>query len=127
MSVFFWIAVAAVTITSSARLTRLATYDHLPPVEWLRNKYADATDGSGWQLLAYCAYCASFWITLAVVLSGYASDWHESWWVVNGIFGASYLAAILMVHDGDDEDEPVVEQHFHGDFPVIENASEDEN
>lgn len=99
---FFWIAVALVVITSSARLTRLVTFDHLPPVKWLREKYAARTDGSDWQLLAYCGYCASFWVTLIVVGWGYLTDWQTAWWIVNGIFGASYLAAILMSRDGDE-------------------------
>lgn len=129
MNEIYWIAIAAVVITSSSRITRLLTYDKFPPVEWLRNKYADLTDGSGWQLLAFCAYCASFWVTLAVVLSGYFSDWHTIWWLVNGVFGASYLAAILMVHDGEPEDEPeqgyvVAPPDFSTDFPVIETAEE---
>lgn len=109
---FYWVAVAVVTITSASRLTRLATWDHFPPIEWARNKYADLTDGSGWQLLAFCGYCASFWITGLVLLTAYfagvldrdstAEVWTRVWWIVNGTFGASYLAAILMVHDGDD-------------------------
>lgn len=109
---FYWIAVALVTVTSSARLTRLATVDKFPPMVWFRDKFADFTDGGprrrGWQLLMFCGYCFSFWATLAVVLTGYYSDWHEAWWVVNSILGGSYLAAILMAHDGDindDEDE----------------------
>lgn len=129
MDAFFWIAVAAIVITSSSRITRLLTYDKFPPIQWLRHKYEDATDGSGWQLLAFCPYCASFWVTLAVVLSGYYSDWHTAWWIVNGVFGGSYLAAILMVHDGDDgdEDEEDDEDERAGlstDFPAIEGAKE---
>lgn len=111
MSAFEWVAVALVVITSSARLTRLLTYDHFPPIEWLRNKYADATDGSTWQLLAYCAYCMSFWATLVVLLSGYYSNWDEVWWLVNGILGASYLAAILMINDGDDSGAPAGDEN----------------
>ena len=103
MTNFEWIAVAVVTVMSAARLTRLATFDSFPPVAWLRDKYADATDGTKWQILAFCPYCASFWITLAVVLSGYYSDFHEAWWLINSILGASYLAAIVQVHDGDDD------------------------
>lgn len=103
MTNFEWIAVAVVTVMSAARLTRLATFDSFPPVAWLRDKYADATDGTKWQILAFCPYCASFWITLAVVLSGYYSDFHEVWWLINSILGASYLAAIVQVHDGDDD------------------------
>lgn len=109
MTVFEWIAVAVVVVLSSARLTRLATYDPFPPVRWLRDLYGDWTDSHSWSrswaLLAYCGYCASFWITLAVVLSGYFSDWHVVWWLVNAVFGGSYVAAIVMVHDGDPEDE----------------------
>lgn len=104
MTPFYWIAVAVVVVLSSARLTRLATYDLFPPVLWLREKFAAATDGSGWQLVAYCGYCASFWLTLVVVLSGYYSDWHTAWWIVNGTLGASYLAAIVMANDGDEDD-----------------------
>jgi len=99
---FFWVAVALVTVTSAARLTRLVTFDHFPPVKWLRNKYAAKTDGSDWQLLAYCGYCASFWVTLVVVAWGWATDWQTAWWLVNGVLGASYDAAILMTNDGED-------------------------
>ena len=103
MNTFHWIAVAVVVVLSSARLTRLAVFDSFPPAEWLRNKYADWTDGTGWQLIAFCGYCASFWITALVVGSGYYSDWHPAWWLFNGAMGASYLAAILVTFDGDDE------------------------
>lgn len=103
MNTFHWIAVAVVVVLSSARLTRLVMFDAFPPVKWLRDLYADATDGTGWQLIAFCAYCASFWVTLAVVLSGYYSDWHTVWWIVNGSLGASYLAAITVTFDGDDD------------------------
>lgn len=123
MNEFYWIAVAAVTIVSSARMTRLATWDQFPPVVWLRNKYAEWTDKTdrrrGWQLLAFCGYCASFWITaiivswadLAGVLDGKAAWGGDGdlarplWWLVNGTLAASYLAAILMAHDGDDGDD----------------------
>lgn len=112
---FYWLAVALVVITSAARLTRLATFDLFPPVKWLREKYAARTDGSDWQVVAYCGYCASFWLTALVVLTGlwagvldqYGSldNWQSAWWIVNGTLGASYLAAILMAHDGDAGDE----------------------
>jgi hypothetical protein len=116
---FYWIAVVLTTIVSASRLTRLATWDEFPPVKWLREKYAEATDGSGWTLLAYCGYCASFWITGVVVGWAYvagvfnpagvgpaaAEVWTQVWWLVNGVLAASYLAAILMVHDGDEGDD----------------------
>lgn len=113
MSVFEWIAVGLVVVLSAARLTRLATYDKFPPVLWLRTKYEDATDGTGWQMLAFCPYCASPWITLVVAGSGWASGWHAAWWFINGVFAASYLAAMVMVHDGEpEESEPETEVSY---------------
>ena len=101
-----WIAVAIITIMSSARLTRLATVDKFPPIVWLRDKYADALDGTGYDLLVYCGYCFSFWATAAVVLWGWLTGWSEPWWLVNSIFGASYAAAIVMANDGDEGEQP---------------------
>jgi hypothetical protein len=119
---FYWIAVAVVTIVSASRLTRLATWDEFPPIKVVRNRYADWTEKKpkrqGWQLVAFCGYCFSFWATafvviwadLAGVLDGKpAFGWTGDlsiplWWIVNGIFAASYLAAILMAHDGDEGD-----------------------
>lgn len=117
---FYWVAFAVVTIMSSARLTRLATWDHFPPVKAMREKFAEWTDTTdrrrGWQILAYCGYCFSFWATLVVVLWADAAGvldgetvWGSSgdtaqpiWWIVNGVLGGSYLAAIVMANDGDD-------------------------
>ena len=116
----YWVAVIATTIISAARLTRLAVYDKFPPVAWVRDKYLDATDGSGWGLLALCGFCMSFWVTAIVVgwgeLAGvYVNDLPESpsindwsycaWWIINGTFAASYLAATYIAHDGDDGEE----------------------
>lgn len=118
---FYWIAVAVVIVISSARLTRLATYDKFPPVQYVRNKYADWTDKTdqrrSWQLLAFCAYCASFWITAFVVvwadLAGifdaepaFGDSWMApAWWFFNGSMAASYLAAVFMIHDGEPDSE----------------------
>lgn len=109
---FYWIAVAIVAIVGSARITRLLTFDKFPPVAAVRDWYADKTDGNGWQLLVFCAYCMSFWVTAAVVtwadLSGvfdgpeHPSLWAQAWWFANGILAASYLAAMVQIHDGDE-------------------------
>lgn len=115
MNEFYWIAVTAVIVMGSARLTRLAVYDDFPPVKWVRNKYENATDGSDWQLLALCGYCFSFWATAVVVawadLSGVfdgrpLADWMTPlWWLVNGTLAASYLAATFVAHDGDNSED----------------------
>lgn len=104
MSEFEWVAIAIVTILSAARITRLVTVDKFPPIKWLRTKYEDWTDPSDWQWLTMCGYCFSFWATLGVVLSGWLSDWHTAWWVINSILAASYAAAIVMAFDGDPGD-----------------------
>lgn len=115
---FYWIAVTLVTIVSAARLTRLLVFDKFPPIKWVRDRYEDKTDGSGWQLLALCGYCMSFWVTALVVLTGWVCGVYgdepgpnrsdvdtTGWWLVNGIFAASYLAAVFMAHDGDESDD----------------------
>lgn len=108
MSTFEWLAVAVVTVISSARVTRLVTVDTLPPIKWLREKYEDKTDGSGWQKLTMCGYCFSFWATLVVLLWGWFVSWDGTdgtvWWLINGVLAASYLAAIVMRFDGDEAD-----------------------
>ncbi len=115
---FYWVAVIATTIISAARITRLAVYDKFPPAQWIRDKYLDATDGSGWGLLALCGYCMSFWVTGAVVALGlmahvyghppndpYSDIAFAAWWIVNGIFAMSYLAAAFVANDGDDSED----------------------
>lgn len=113
---FYWIAVTLVTVVSASRLTRLVTVDKFPPIKWVREKYADLTDGSDWFWLMYCGYCFSFWATVLVVTCAYfagvldgpgstAEGWTLVWWIVNGTFAASYLAAILMALDGDIPDD----------------------
>lgn len=115
---FYWVAFAATLVLSAARLTRLAVYDKFPPVQYLRNRYLDAVDGSGWGLLALCGYCMSFWITGLVLLWAWfagvlptggphatAEVWTHVWWLVNGAFAASYLAASYIANDGDDSED----------------------
>lgn len=115
---FYWVAVAVVTVVASARLTRLAVYDKFPPTAWIREKYLDATDGSNWQLLGLCGFCASFWVTLFVVLTGWLAGVYdpsneawiadEIWWAFTGTLSASYLAATYIANDGDVSDPLVI-------------------
>ena len=108
MDVFFWIAVAVVSVVSGSRLTRLLTFDEFPPIRWARDRFDNFMDKGPkrrqWGMISYGPWGASFWAVLAVVLSGYFSDWHTVWWLVNGSLGGSYLAAMLMVRDGDSSD-----------------------
>jgi hypothetical protein len=111
---FYLVAFAATLIISASRFTRLATVDKFPPVKAIRDWYENRTDGSGWQWLTLCGYCFSFWATFPLVAWAYfagvlnpigvgpaaAEVWTQVWWLVNGTFAASYLAAVFMAHDG---------------------------
>lgn len=114
---FYWIAVAAVTVLSVARLTRLAVIDKFPPIKYLRDAYENATDGSGWQWLALCGYCAAPYFSALVVLLGWwagvydadarvgLTNWMLAWWIVNSILAVSYVGAIVMAFDGDTNED----------------------
>lgn len=113
MSTFEWVAVAVIAVVSSSRLVRLWTFDAFPPVRWVREHFIEWADSHTltrpWAMLGWCPWCASFWITGTVVGWGWLTDFDGTdgtvWWLVNGTLAASYLAAILMVHDGDDSRE----------------------
>lgn len=117
MTPFEWAATAAILIISSARITRLLIFDKFPPIAAVRDKFIAATDksetGRKWQIIAFCEYCASFWAAAAVltwaVLAGVFDPEDSSlsvhaWYYVNGALTAAYLAAMVMVHDGDEGD-----------------------
>lgn len=97
-----WLFVAIVSITSAARITRLVTIDSFPPVVRIRILWHRLTRDGEWAMLVDCPYCFSFWATAGVVGVGLWCNWHPAWWVVNGIFGAAYLSAIMVRFDGDD-------------------------
>lgn len=119
---FYWVAVAVVTVLSASRITRLFVADKFPPTMWLRNTYGEFTDRSDsrrqWQLLLFCGYCFGFWATGLVVTlgllaevyappvsKGYDDIGFTAWWLANAILGGSYLAAMVMAHDGDDSED----------------------
>lgn len=111
---FYWVAVALTTIIAASRLTRLLTWDKFPPTLAIREWWGDHTRGN-WQLLFFCGYCMSFWMTVFVVIAGLLCGVYEisperdnaflGWWIGAGIFAGSYLAAVFMAHDGDNGDE----------------------
>lgn len=106
MSNFQWVAIAAISILSTARIIRLITWDSFPPSIWLRMKWDQITRDGSWSLLAHCGYCLGVWVAFGVVLWGYWSDWDGPWgtlwWIVNGSLSVAYLGAIVMIHDGDE-------------------------
>lgn len=127
---FYLIAAALVTLLSAARLTRLAVADDFPPVKFFRDRAYDWLDKGPkrrqWQILTWCAYCASFWLTLLVVLWGYfagvygdapddLTGWALAWWIFNGSLGAAYVASIIVRFDGDDNGDDDITADREGD------------
>jgi hypothetical protein len=101
MSVLEIALAAVVGIISAARLTRLLTQDNYPPVVWLRIKYQDRTEGTGWEDLVTCPYCAAPWIMAGIGLWGWLTEFQTAWWVFNVWLAASYLVAMVVVRDGE--------------------------
>lgn len=100
---FVWIAAFVIGALSAARLTRLVVWDSYPPSAWLRAKWDSITNDGPWSTLAHCGYCFGLWASGFVVLWGYLSDLHWSWWLFNGWMAVGYLAAIVMAYDGDED------------------------
>jgi sterol desaturase/sphingolipid hydroxylase (fatty acid hydroxylase superfamily) len=109
---FYWVAVVVTTVLSVARLTRLFVYDDFPPIAWVRAQYKVRNEGSDWQLLATCGFCASFWVALVIFFWGWIAGVYEGhttnddagtvWWVFNAIFAIAYVAASYVARDGDE-------------------------
>jgi hypothetical protein len=95
-----WVVASLVGIVSVARTARLLIYDDFPPMLWLRVHYlALFPDESPWRKLAECQYCVTPYLAAGMLGWGWVSDLNEWWWVVNGTWAASYLAAILVSYD----------------------------
>lgn len=103
MNYFDYVLAALVGTISAARITRLITWDKFPPSQWIRDMWDRITGPNGWNLLFHCPWCMSFWVSLGIYAWGYLSGYDFYWWTVNAIFGLSYVAAFLVVHDGDDD------------------------
>lgn len=114
---FYWSALALVTVLSVSRLIRLWTYDDFPPLRWANDKFAAFCDRRApkWAELGFCPWCVGFWITLVVVGWGWLAGVYDSqpafgwtgelsqpiWWLFNASLAVSYVAAMIMVRDGD--------------------------
>jgi hypothetical protein len=101
--------IIAIGILSVARTARLIVFDEYPPMAWLRDKH-DAKFGSeGWGKLIHCGFCAAPYLAvgmmiwaLAVLPGSNPYDWYsQAWWwvVINGTWGGSYVASIIVAYD----------------------------
>jgi len=93
------IAAVIVGTLSIARLTRLITQDTFPPAVWLRIKWDDATEGSGWNSLLHCHWCIAPWITLPIGLWGWLTNLQPAWWVFNAWLAVAYIASMIVERD----------------------------
>lgn len=96
-------------IISVARTARLIVWDEYPPTLWLRMKWDDWTGDNAWNKLMHCQFCLTPYLTAGLFAWYYfgAMDnggWSEPfWWVANGIWAASYLAASIVAYDQPEE------------------------
>jgi hypothetical protein len=103
VSLVEYVLAAVVGTLSAARITRLITWDKFPPAVRVRMIWDRLTNDGEWSLLFHCPWCMGFWVTGGVVLWGYFTEFDKWWWITNSIFGLSYVAAMVIVHDGDDD------------------------
>jgi hypothetical protein len=95
---FQMVAAAIIGILSVARTARLIAHDSLPPVARLRVWWDDHVRGS-WNPLIHCHFCLTPWMATGMAAWFWYSDAHWTWWVVNGIWGFSYVSAIVVSYD----------------------------
>ncbi len=92
-------AAAAVGVVGAARITRLVTKDHWPPMAFVRRKYVELTGDSEWSVLAECPFCVAPYVVAADLAWAVNSDLDKKWWLFNGWMAASYAAAWIVVRD----------------------------
>lgn len=89
------------------RLTRVLVHDPFPPAAWLRARWDDLTDGSGWNKLMHCWWCASQWVSIVAIghfMLGYYVEWIGwTWWIFWGSLAIGYVAAIIIARDEPEE------------------------
>jgi hypothetical protein len=106
MSHWEWITAVLVGVLSVARTARLLIYDDFPPVAWVRARWFalfDEDDPSPWRKLAECQYCVSPYLAAGMLLWAWSVNLNEAWWIINGVWAASYVAAIVVSYDQPEE------------------------
>lgn len=96
-----WVAI--IGTLAVGRLARLVVFDDYPPMKWLRVRYHLLTEGSGWEKLAECAFCAAPYLAAGDMAWYWFSDAHWSWWAFNIWLAVSYVAAMIVARDEPEE------------------------
>lgn len=98
MTDFEWVAAVVVGTLSVARTARFLIWDEFPPMEWLRG-YLIAWLGDSWGKLFTCQFCLAPYLAAGMVGWAWLADLNTAWWVINGIWGGSYIAAMIVSYD----------------------------
>lgn len=97
------LAVVLIAVLSVARTARLLIWDEFPPAQWLRLRWFVLTGKSKWSKLFECHFCITPWLSLGMAgwlwLAWTPEGPHASWWIINGIWGLSYLGAMAISYD----------------------------
>lgn len=104
-----WVLLAAalVGVVAVARATRLLTQDEWPPVVRLRAAWSNLVRHGSWAVLVECPFCSAPYLAAVdlvwALLAGLDGDgfWTVAWWVVNAWAAVAYLAAMVVVRDGE--------------------------
>lgn len=99
MSNFEIVMALIVGVLSVARTARLLVWDALPPVVWFRMKWDDRIGEEGWGKLVHCQFCVTPYMAAGMAGWWYLADGHWTWWVINGVWGFSYLSALVVSYD----------------------------
>lgn len=104
MSHWEWVVATLVGVVSVARTVRFLVYDEMPPVIWFRTHVlARYKEDSDWSKLWTCQYCMAPYLSAGMLAWAWLSDLNTTWWVINGVWAGSYIAAILVSYDQPDE------------------------
>lgn len=95
---FVWIAAALIGTLSVARTARLVVFDDFPPALWLRERLLVLL-GDTWGKVVTCPFCLAPYLSAGMIAWVYLSDLHWTWWVINGWWAASYIAAMVVAYD----------------------------
>ena len=90
-----------VGILSVARTARLLIFDDFPPIMWARVRIRAwvKNEDSKWVGLLDCPFCMAPYLAAGMLAWAWVSDLHWTWWIINGWWAASYLAAIVVAYD----------------------------
>jgi hypothetical protein len=94
---------AAVAALSIARTARLLTHDTFPPVQWFRDRIqlwlAKGKRRQRWLPLTECPFCLAPYLSAGMFVWIWLCDLGVEWWVVNGWWAMSYVAAMIVARD----------------------------